>query len=110
MHDTANSDLIGSSLQLLNCHRGEATTYRAIQRFSTSVSCFAFFLQEPWACKGKTPPEHPDFIQFTPSSSKNKCVTYVRRSALLQPTIHTIYSNHVIAVTIHPPNQVPITL
>ena len=110
MSDVPGTLQTGSSLQLLNCHRGEATTNSAIQRFSKNETCFGFFLQEPWASKGKNPPEHPDFFQFTPTSFNNKCATYIRRSALLQPTVHTKHSNHVIAVTIHPPHQAPITL
>jgi hypothetical protein len=73
----------GTVVQMLNCARGEGTTYSAIKEFAKQPNRTVFMLQEPWSAKNKPPPDHPDFIIFSPSTKNPKCATYIRISACL---------------------------
>jgi hypothetical protein len=75
----------GTVAQMLNCARGEGTTYSAIKEFAEKPNCTVFMLQEPWSAKNKPPPDHPDFTIFSPSTKNPKCATYIRTSACFQP-------------------------
>ena len=71
----------------LNCARGESTTY-AVHSFVTQNPKYdLLLLQEPWLNSNKEPPSMRGFQMFTPVPTNTKCVTYVRISACLQPSL-----------------------
>ena len=71
----------------LNCARGESTTC-AVLCFVTQKPKYDFLLlQEPWLNSNKEPPSMRVFQMFTPVPTNTKCVTYVRISAGLQPSL-----------------------
>jgi hypothetical protein len=91
-----------SWVRALNCARNQPTTIDTIQTLAKDTSCIMILLQEPWLPPHRTPLSHPDFDTFTPSDKDSKCVTYVRRSALLQPTITFRHSSSYLGVSIKP--------
>jgi hypothetical protein len=97
-------------IRMLNCARGEGTTYSAIKEFAKQPNCTVFMLQEPWSAKNKPHPDHPDFTIFSPSTKNPKCATYIRISACLQPYVHFQYSNFGIAIIIQPIDHPLITI
>ena len=71
----------------LNCARGEASTYAVLSFVTQHPRYSILLLQEPWFNSNMEPPPLRGFDMFTPSPSKPKCATYIRRSAGLRPTL-----------------------
>jgi len=74
------------SVQLLNCARGQATTISVLQDFGKKPENLICLLQEPWWDRNGHPPTLPGFDTFTPSPTKPRCATYVRRTSGLTAT------------------------
>ena len=71
----------------LNCARGESTTYGVLSFITQNPKYDLLLLQEPWLNLNKEPPPMRGFQMFTPVPTNTKCVTYVRISADLQPSL-----------------------
>jgi hypothetical protein len=74
-------------VEMLNCARGEGTTYSANNEFAKQPNYTVFMLQEPWSEKNKPHPDHPDFTIFSPSTKNPKCYIYPYKCLSL-----TVYS------------------
>ena len=71
----------------LNCARGESTTYAVLSFVTQNPKYDLLLLQEPWLNSNMEPPSMRGFQMFTPVPTNTKCVTYVRISAHLQPSL-----------------------
>jgi ribonuclease HI len=68
-----------TSIHQLNCARGQGTTISAVHAFLEDGQQIALLLQEPWIDTTCLPPTHPDLILLTPTPTRPKCATYVKR-------------------------------
>ena len=94
------------SVQLLNCARGQATTISVLQDFAAKHENLILLLQEPWCDRHGNPPSLPGFDIFTPSSSKAKCVTYIRQTqGLTGTTVFTAQDSFLGTMITTPHNQ-----
>jgi len=99
------------SVQLLNCARGQATTISVLQDFAAKHENLILLLQEPWCDRHGNPPSLPGFDIFTPSSTKPKCVTYIRHTlALTATTVFTAQDSFLGTMITTPHDQKTFTL
>jgi len=99
------------SVQLLNCTRDQATTISVPQDFAAKHENLIFLLQDPWCDRHGNPPSLPGFDIFTPSSTKPKCVTYIRQTpGLTGTTVFTAQDSFLGTMITTPHNQKTFTL
>ena len=68
-----------TAVRLLNCARGEGTTVSILHSFLEDRQCIALLVQEPWLDYTHLPPAHPDLILLSPTPTKPRCATYIKR-------------------------------
>ena len=94
----------------LNCARGGATTFVVLHSVSRNPRYLSLLLQEPWLTHNKEPPQITGFDVFLPTPTNPKCVTYVRKSASLQPVLAFNESDCFLGIRLIAPASAPITV
>ena len=91
----------------LNCARGESTTFAVLSFVLQSPQYHILLLQEPWINANKEPPPLTGFDMFLPSPTTPKCVTYIRQSSQLKPTLAFNEANCFLGIRLTPTLQTP---
>ena len=88
----------------LNCARGESSTYAVLSFVSKNPHYTIIAIQEPWLNINHEPPPVKGFDMFIPVSTYPKCVTYIRKSTQLQPTLELSESDSFLGIRLTTPN------